>query len=129
MIQSKYNQVGNSQNPYQGDAVKALCICSAGLLRSPTIAKYLTGLGYNTRAVGIAEDYALVPLSTALVHWADEIHVVKEQHSTLITELFEAKLDFPMENIYIYDIPDSHGTFSPELEEMIDEQFQGFTQE
>jgi predicted protein tyrosine phosphatase len=127
MIKSKYNQLGNSKNPYQGTAVKALCICSAGLLRSPTIAKYLTGKGYNTRAVGIAEDYALIPLSTALVSWADEIHVVREQHQALLHELREVGIDYDLDDIYVYDIPDSHGTFSPELEAMIDEQFQEFT--
>jgi predicted protein tyrosine phosphatase len=127
MIKSKLNQLGNSKNPYQGTTVKALCICSAGLLRSPTIAKYLTGLGYNTRAVGIAEDYALVPLSTALVSWSDEIHVVKEQHMSLLQELLFEGIDYNLDKIYVYDIPDSHGTFSPELEAMIDEQFQQFT--
>ena len=127
MIKSKHNQLGNSTNPYQGTTVKALCICSAGLLRSPTIAKYLTGLGYNTRAVGIAEDYALIPLSTALVSWADEIHVVREQHPALLRELSDEGLPFDSRNIFVYDIPDSHGTFSPELEAMIDEQFQEFT--
>jgi len=127
MIKSKYNQLGNSKNPYQGTAVKALCICSAGLLRSPTIAKYLTVKGYNTRAVGIAEDYALVPLSTALVNWADEIHVVKEQHQALLRELSDEGITFDLGNIFVYDIPDSHGTFDPALEVMIDEQFQEFT--
>jgi predicted protein tyrosine phosphatase len=127
MIKSKFNQLGNSQNPYQGTSVKALCICSAGLLRSPTIAKYLTGKGYNTRAVGIAEDYALVPLSTALVNWADEIHVVREQHQALLRELMEENIGYDVNDIYVYDIPDCHGTFSSELEVMIDEQFQKFT--
>ena len=129
MINSKFNQVGNASNPYQGTTTKALCICSAGLLRSPTIAKYLTGKGYNTRAVGIAEDYALIPLSIALVHWADEIHIVKEQYKSLIFELSEADIDFPLENIHVYDIPDSYGTFDPVLEDIIDKEFQELTKE
>lgn len=128
MIKSSFNQLGNSKNPYQGKAIKALCVCSAGLLRSPTIAKYLTGLGYNTRAVGISEEYALIPLSTALIHWADEIHIVKEQHATLLFELQDLDIeDTP--KIYVYDIPDSHETFSTELEYLIKEQFLSFTKE
>lgn len=129
MIISKYNQVGNSTNPYQGDAVKALCICSAGLLRSPTIAKYLTGKGYNTRAVGMSEDYALVPLSTALIAWSDEIHIVIEQYDNLMFELRERDIDYPPSNIYVYDLLDIFGTFSPELEHLIDEEFKENTKE
>ena len=126
MIKSSYNQVGNSKNPFQGTTTKALCICSAGLLRSPTIAKFLSERGYNTRAVGIATEYALIPLSTALVTWADEIHVVKEQHLALLRELKDNDIEFPTENIYVYDIPDNHGTFSAPLVEAIEEIYNSF---
>ena len=119
IIQSKRNQLGNAMNPHQGDATKALCICSAGLLRSPTIAKQLTLLGYNTRACGTSQDYALVPLSTALLTWADEIHVVKEQAELVRVEL--QALDLDDVNVVIYDIPDEFGTFDPQLVELIEE--------
>ena len=117
IIQSKRNQLGNARNPYQGKAIKALCVCSAGLLRSPTIAKELTLLGYNTRACGTSQDYALVPLSTALLTWADEVHVVKEQsefvHNCLVS------MDLDDIKVVIYDIPDEFGTFDPILVELI----------
>lgn len=120
IIESKRNQVANAKNPYQGDATKALCVCSAGLLRSPSIAKFLTGLGYNTRAAGTSQDYALVPLSTALITWADEIHVVQEQEGVVRAALDEHGVTCP---VYVYDIPDMHGTFSPELMEIIEHEF------
>jgi predicted protein tyrosine phosphatase len=116
-ISSRLNQLGNAQNPHQGDAIKALCVCSAGLLRSPTIAKYLTLKGYNTRACGTSQDYALVPLSTALLTWADEIHVVKEQAELVRFCLEDLGLDDV--DVVVYDIPDMYGTFDPELEELI----------
>lgn len=111
------NQLGNTQNPYQGGAIKALCVCSAGLLRSPTIAKYLTSRGYNTRACGTSQDYALVPVSEALLTWCDEVYVVKEQ-AEAVNKLLE---DLGYDDVVVYelDIPDAYGTFDPELEDII----------
>lgn len=113
---SSRNQLGNSKNPYQGDAIKALCVCSAGLLRSPTIAKYLTSKGYNTRACGTSQEYALIPISEALLEWADEIHVVKEQED-YIRGLIK---DYGTEvKVVVLNIPDSYGTFDENLEAII----------
>ena len=69
------NRMGNAKNEYQGKTKKVLCICSAGLLRSPTMAVVLSQepYNYNTRAAGIVEEYALVPVDEVLLHWADEI--------------------------------------------------------
>jgi len=69
------NRKHNSSNPNQGDAKKVLCVCSAGLLRSPTIAVILSAepYNYNTRAVGHEVSCALIPLDDVLVGWADEI--------------------------------------------------------
>ena len=69
------NRMGNAKNEYQTDIKKVLCICSAGLLRSPTMAVVLSQepYNYNTRAAGIVEEYALVPVDEVLLHWADEI--------------------------------------------------------
>jgi len=58
------NRIHNSSNPYQGKFKRVLCVCSAGLLRSPTTAFVLSQepYNYNTRAAGIVDDYALVPV-------------------------------------------------------------------
>lgn len=110
------NQRANIQNPYQSSKTKALCVCSAGLLRSPSIAKYLSDKGYNTRACGASQEYALIPLSEALLHWADEIHVVKEQAFLIKAEVERAGLDT---EVIVLDIPDEYEAYSPELMEAI----------
>lgn len=120
MIESKMNQMMNAGNPYQSSRVKALCVCSAGLLRSTTIAHVLNNRGYNVRNCGMAREYALVPISTALVRWADEIHVVKEQHENLIKEMREHGLMFPADKIFVYDIPDTYEAFDPELIKLVE---------
>ena len=68
------NKLATLNNPYQGKAKKVLCLCSAGLLRSPTMANVLhQEYGYNTRAAGVTQEYALIHVSEALLVWADEI--------------------------------------------------------
>ena len=120
---SKRNQLANATNPYQGGAIKALCVCSAGLLRSPTIAKILTDRGYNTRACGTSQEYALVPLSRALIHWCDEVYVVKEQEHIIVEALEELGLT-KLVPMYALDIPDVYGTFDPVLEDKIKQQLE-----
>ena len=72
------NKLANCKNIYQGATKKVLCICSAGLLRSPTAAKVLAEkYGYNTRAAGITTEYALIDMSSVLYEWADEIVVME----------------------------------------------------
>jgi len=76
---STMNKLANCTNPYQGTAKKVLCLCSAGLLRSPTTAKVLAEeYGYNTRAAGVNREYALIDISDVLVKWADEIVVMEK---------------------------------------------------
>lgn len=127
MQKPSFNQIANTQNPYQGDAVKALCVCSAGLLRSPTIAKVLTERGYNARAAGMSQEYALIPVTPALIAWADEIHVVAEQEDALLDALTETResvggfINYKEPVVYVYNIPDMYPTFDKELVRMIEE--------
>lgn len=112
------NQAHNTQNPCQGDKKRVLAVCSAGLLRSPTIAKVLSEkYNRNTRACGTSQDYALVPISEALLVWAEEIHVVKEQEGLVKTILNHLELNTP---VYVLDIPDRYNAFSPELLEIVE---------
>ena len=125
---SNYNQLAVSQNPYQGNAKKALCVCSAGLLRSPSIAKFLTEIGYNTRACGATQEYALVPLTEALLLWADEIHVVSEQREVVDAAalICGQKNKYLVEKswiVYEYNIPDQYETFAPELMKLIESEY------
>lgn len=74
MIHASRNQLANCRNPFQTGARRVLCVCSAGLLRSPTAASVLhERAGYNTRSAGSSEYFALIPVSEVLIKWADEI--------------------------------------------------------
>jgi predicted protein tyrosine phosphatase len=112
------NRLHNCKNPYQGKYKKVLSVCSAGLLRSPTIAWLLSQdpYNYNTRACGI-HDYALVPLDQVLLTWADEIVCVQLDHEVVVRKLLEDYgLKTPVFNLMI---PDNFEYRNPELIEMI----------
>jgi predicted protein tyrosine phosphatase len=86
------NKEGVVFNKYQGAFGKALCVCSAGVLRSPTLAEILISQGWNARACG-AEDYALIRVSAELVAWADEIFCMtweqQDKVETLVNATYE----------------------------------------
>ena len=113
--------MGNAKNEYQTDVKKVLCICSAGLLRSPTTAVVLSQepYNYNTRAAGIVEEYALVPVDEVLIHWADEIVCVEPRIETLLRDEF----DVNDKHIVTLDLPDMFEYRNPVLIELIKEQY------
>ena len=115
------NRMGNAKNEYQTDVKKVLCICSAGLLRSPTMAVVLSQepYNYNTRAAGIVEEYALVPVDEVLIHWADEIVCVEPRIETLLRDEF----DVDDKHIVTLDLPDMFEYRNPVLVELIKEQY------
>src|SRR5258708_32622248 len=84
------NRLGNITNRFQGKYKKVLCVCSAGLLRSPTAAFVLSQEPYNfnTRAVGIEEEFALIPIDRVVVEWADEIVCMQDRHRAYLSEKF-----------------------------------------
>lgn len=72
------NQLGVLFNAYQGKFKKVLTVCSAGCLRSPTAAHILSGepFNFNTRCAGTSAEYAIIPVTEALIIWADVILVM-----------------------------------------------------
>jgi len=111
---SMMNKLANCHNMFQGEAKKVLCVCSAGLLRSPTMATVLAEeYGYNTRAAGITEEYALIDVTDVLVEWADEIVVAEEG----IGEKLCAK--FPGTSYISLAIPDRFAYMDSELVKII----------
>lgn len=106
------NRLANSKNRYQGDMKKVLCVCSAGLLRSPTVAWILSNnpFNFNTRAVGITKEYALIPVDEVLIMWADEIVVVEDWMRIELERNFD--IDVP---IHVVETPDKYQTRDPEL--------------
>lgn len=111
------NRLANASNPYQGDRKKVLCVCSAGLLRSPTAAWILSNepFGFNTRSAGASDDYALIPLDTVLVSWADEI-VVMEEWQREVVQKFDADI-----TVHLLSVPDNYGFRDERLVEVMTE--------
>ena len=110
------NREWNVQNPAQNlhDYKRVLCVCAAGLLRSPTAAVVLAGepFNYNTRACGMVEDYALIPIDDILIKWADEIVVMDSSFEKEIRK----RTDKPIINL---DISDSYVYRDPDLMKLI----------
>ena len=123
---SCYNRLGNARNIYQTDIKKVLCVCSAGLLRSPTIAVVLSQepYNYNTRAAGLSEEYALILVDDVLLHWADEIVCAESWMSQEIEEMLKA-LSMEHKDIIALDIPDKYEYRNPELMQLIREKYDG----
>lgn len=87
MIKGKRNQLANVGNKFQTSAKKVLCCCSAGLLRSPSLANILhKEFGFNTRAVGCDKEFALIPISQALIWWADEIIFMNQENFDILNQ-------------------------------------------
>jgi len=120
------NALHNAKNPYQGSSKKVLCVCSAGLLRSPTTAVVLERkYGYNTRACGIDLDHALIPLTPVLLYWADEIVVMEPRQKHEVERQlarFRRKNPYIGENkvkVYNLNVPDMYERMNEELQGII----------
>lgn len=112
-------------NECEGDYRRVLCVCSGGVLRSATAAVVLSQPPYNcnTRAVG-SEPYALIPVSQALVEWADEIVCMLPHHLKRLNELFILHVQ-PV----VLGIKDDYNYRQPELIELIKKQYNGTRKE
>lgn len=118
------NRIANATNPFQGDFKRVLCCCSAGLLRSPTAAVVLSQdpFNFNTRACGLANEYALIPLDRALLSWAQEIVVMEPW---MVDALREHVGETP---VICLDIPDNFKYRDPELMAMIAQRYKAQTE-
>jgi predicted protein tyrosine phosphatase len=110
----RQNALWNCKNPNQGQYERVLCICSAGLLRSPTVAWILSNHDYNTRSAGM-NDYALIQIDDVLVEWADKIVFVDQEH----LHLFNVMYPKAGKTCIVLDIPDNYGYRSSKLVDLI----------
>lgn len=119
-----HNRKHNSTNPHQGSFKKVLCLCSAGLLRSPTAAVVLSQepFNYNTRAAGMESAFALVPVDEVLLHWADEIVVMTYEQFIAIN--YELRTLGVTKTVKCLNIPDNYAYRDPELMRMIAERYE-----
>ena len=114
---------GIYSNSYQGDYKRVLTVCSANMLRSPTIAHVLSAEPYNfnTRSAGIA-GFALIPVTEELLMWADEVVCADTEHALHIRDkLMQYQLDKPIVNL---NIPDIYEYRNPKLIELIKERYE-----
>jgi len=105
-----FNRLANAHNKFQ-DLVafpRTLVVCSAGMLRSPSISWVVGNDPYNrnSRAVGVSNEYALIPIDHVLLEWADEIICADCDHEEVVKGMLK---EFEMEDkiIYCLNIPDS----------------------
>ena len=120
----KFNRLGNCHNIYQGEAKRVLCLCSAGLLRSPTIAWVLSNPPYyfNTRSAGVDEEFALIHSDLVLVEWADEFVCAENYHADKIRELLkDINITNQKKPVHVLDLPDNFRTREPKLIKIIEE--------
>lgn len=111
---STRNRLHNVRNPAQTNAKKVLCICSAGLLRSPTAANVLhREFGYNTRAAGLTPEYALVGVDEVLLTWAEEIVVMEQWMADEV-----ARMGFGSK-VLCLNVPDRYDWMEPCLQQHI----------
>jgi predicted protein tyrosine phosphatase len=122
MIKGTRNQLYNVSNASQGETKKVLTVCSAGLLRSATLQNMLIKeYGYNVRNCGTVESYALIPISEALVKWADEIVFVNnENYQHVKKDIEELGL---LNKTYVLDIPDMYNFNDFKLLEICKERY------
>ena len=128
----KRNQLGVVFNAYQGKHKKVLTVCSAGCLRSPTAAHILSSppWNFNTRCAGTSAEYAIVPVTEALVIWADVILVMDDwQYNTIMS--IQNKLAAEADHMFEYEykpihnleIEDDYAYRDPELIRIMTEKF------
>lgn len=116
---------GHLSRGFQGDYKRVLCVCSAGMLRSPTIAHTLSAepFNYNTRVAGTA-NYALTPVTDDLLQWADEIVCADDEHALYIrTRLMELGDFSDRTTLISLKIPDNYAYRDPELIDLILERY------
>ena len=105
-------------NSFQGEYKRVLAVCSANMLRSPTIAHVLSAEPYNfnTRSAG-THSFALIPVTQDLLMWADEIVCAETEHAISVRNmLMKFDLDKPIVNL---GIPDNYEYRDPKLIELI----------
>jgi predicted protein tyrosine phosphatase len=123
---STLNRIANCGNRFQGDYRRVLCVCSAGLLRSPTAAFVLSQepFHFNTRAVGISQEYALVPLDSVHLTWADEVVTFEKEHTAEVKRVLEGAYREDRDLlIHQLNIPDQFEYRDPRLVKLIKERY------
>ena len=116
------NKYGVHSNQFQGDYKRVLTVCSANMLRSPTIAHVLSAEPYNfnTRSAGTA-GFALIPVTEDLLLWADEVVCADTEHAI---DIRNKLMDYGLDKVVInLGIPDNYEYRNPDLIRLIKERY------
>jgi len=102
------NRIANTKNEFQGKFKKVLCVCSAGMLRSPTAAWVLSNkpFNFNTRSCGISKEFALIVFDEVLAEWADEFVVFNQEQFDVVSKLSKGKVIVNLDIEDIFDFKD-----------------------
>ena len=128
----KRNQLGVLFNAYQGKHKKVLTVCSAGCLRSPTAAHILSSepFNFNTRCAGTSSEYAIIPLTEALIVWADIILCMDSDQQRHINEMqnilakeASAMFEYDYKAVINLEIEDDYAYRDPKLVEIMEAKF------
>lgn len=106
---------------------RVITMCSGACLRSPTAAVVLSQepFNFNTRAVGLTDEYAIVRLDDGLHMWADEFVVMEPWMKDAILVRYP-DTEAP---IIVLDIPDNFQYRDPELVRLIKDRYLEVTSE
>ena len=128
----KRNQLGVVNNAYQGKHKKVLTVCSAGCLRSPTAAHILSSepWNFNTRCAGTSEEYAIIPVTEALVLWADvilcmdsdQVRFVNDMQNKLAAEASEM-FEYNYKQVINLEVEDEYNYRNPTLVQIMQNKF------
>lgn len=120
------NRLNVIENQHQGEFKRVLVVCSAGVLRSPTVAWILSNapFNFNTRAAGSHKSFALIHADEALMTWADEIVFVNPNNllETKITSTCWYEVVNSGTIMHELNIPDDYDFRDPELIRIATEQ-------
>lgn len=123
LFSKKMNKYGIHSNRFQGDYKKVLTVCSANMLRSPTIAHVLSAdpYNFNTRSAGTA-GYALILVTKDLLMWCDEVVCADTEHALWIrNKMTKWMIDKPIIDL---QIPDNYEYRNSKLIELIKERYE-----
>ena len=130
---SKTQEMFFQSNPYttdfQGDYVRAVFVCTAGMLRSPTAAAVACKMGWNTRSCGTDRN-ALIQLTQQLINWADKIYFVNPENYEVARLQFSPDIGVATwvlpaleQKSVVWNIPDEYAYMDPVLVKQIEELF------
>lgn len=92
---------------------RALFICSANRLRSPTAEQVFSSwVGIETDSAGLSND-AITVLSSEQIDWADIIFVMEKAHRNKLSKRFKRHLGG--KRVICLDIPDDYDFMDPAL--------------